>query len=97
MKIFRNLKRISIALAILAFIAPGGSGITGSFSAATGILTLTGSSSLANYQAALRSVSFANPSENPSTTTRTISRVSVTPSRKSGSRPLDENSESAYR
>jgi hypothetical protein len=36
-------------------------------------LTLTGSSTVANYQTALRSVTYANSSENPSTVTRTIS------------------------
>ncbi len=35
-------------------------GITGSFSTSTGILTLTGMASLANYQAALRSVQYQN-------------------------------------
>lgn len=47
-------------------------GITGTYSATTGVLTLTGSSSVANYQAALRSVTYSNTSENPSTATRTI-------------------------
>ena len=40
--------------------------ITGSWNAATGTLTLTGSDTLANYQAALRSVTYQNTSENPS-------------------------------
>ena len=48
-------------------------GITGSYSTATGVLTLTGSSSLANYQLALRSVKYQNTSKNPSTAIRTIS------------------------
>src|SRR5207248_1319095 len=48
-------------------------GITGSFNAATGLLTLTGSSSVANYQAALRSVTYSNSSDNPSGATRAIS------------------------
>ncbi|WP_432472983.1 VCBS domain-containing protein [Amphritea sp. HPY] len=43
----------------LVFVAPDGSGITGTFDAASGTLTLTGESSLANYQAALQSVAFA--------------------------------------
>lgn len=47
-------------------------GITGSFSAGTGILTLSGSSSVANYQAALRSVEYENTSGSPSTATRTV-------------------------
>src|SRR5260221_50915 len=50
-------------------------GITGSFNATTGVLMLTGSATVANYQAALRSVTYANASTNPSTLTRTVSVV----------------------
>src|SRR5260221_211495 len=50
-------------------------GITGSFNATTGVLILTGSATVANYQAALRSVTYANASTNPSTLTRTVSVV----------------------
>ncbi len=46
--------------------------ITGSYNAATGLLTLTGSDTLANYQAALQSVTYQDTSANPSTLTRTI-------------------------
>ncbi|MFA4929017.1 MAG: tandem-95 repeat protein, partial [Patulibacter sp.] len=46
------------------------SGITGSYDAATGILTLTGSATKAEYQAALRTVRYRNGSDDPSTTTR---------------------------
>ncbi|WP_440994704.1 beta strand repeat-containing protein, partial [Cysteiniphilum litorale] len=49
--------------------------ITGSFNASTGVLTLTGSDTLANYQAALRSVTYQNTSDNPSTLARTVSFV----------------------
>ncbi|MCK1549543.1 VCBS domain-containing protein [Bradyrhizobium sp. 177] len=48
-------------------------GIAGSFNAATGMLTLTGSSSVANYQTALDSVTYFNSSDNPSGAIRTIS------------------------
>ncbi|UPK25389.1 VCBS domain-containing protein [Bradyrhizobium sp. 195] len=48
-------------------------GIIGSYNASTGVLTLTGSSSVANYQAALRSVTYSNSGDNPSGATRTIS------------------------
>jgi VCBS repeat-containing protein len=48
-------------------------GITGSYNGATGVLTLSGESSVANYQTALRSVTYFNSSDNPSTATRTIS------------------------
>ncbi len=50
-------------------------GITGSWLAATGVLTLTGTTSIANYQAAIRSITYSNGSDNPSTATRTISFV----------------------
>src|SRR5438309_1497427 len=50
-------------------------GITGSFSAATGTLTLTGSSSVANYQIALRSVTYVNTSDNPSGAARTLTII----------------------
>ena len=49
-------------------------GITGSFASSTGVLTLTGSASVADYQAALRSVTYSDPNgTNPTTGTRTIS------------------------
>src|SRR6185295_218041 len=37
------------------------------------VLTLTGSDSLANYRQVLRSVTYANPAQNPSMTARVIS------------------------
>jgi uncharacterized repeat protein (TIGR03803 family) len=52
-------------------------GIAGSYDAATGVLTLTGSASLDNYQAALDSITFSSTSDNPSNsgadTRRTVS------------------------
>ncbi len=48
-------------------------GITGSWNATNGTLTLTGSATLAQYQAALRSITYTNTSDNPSTATRTVS------------------------
>ncbi|MEZ5598532.1 MAG: hypothetical protein R3E84_19515, partial [Pseudomonadales bacterium] len=56
---------------VLTFVDQNG--ITGTWVAGTGTLTLSGTSSVANYQAALRSITYTNTSENPSTTTRTIS------------------------
>lgn len=53
------------------------SGITGSFSNSTGILTLSGSATLAQYQAAVSSITYVNTSEAPSGLTRTY-RVIVT-------------------
>ncbi|MFA6267832.1 MAG: cadherin-like domain-containing protein [Pseudolabrys sp.] len=46
-------------------------GITGVY--ANGVLTLSGVASVADYQAALRSVTYSNTSDNPSDDTRTIS------------------------
>ena len=40
-------------------------GITGSYNNTTGVLTLTGSASVANYQAALESITFSSTSDNP--------------------------------
>lgn len=48
-------------------------GITGSYSSASGVLTLTGTSSLATYQAALRSVSYADANASEPAGTRTVS------------------------
>jgi trimeric autotransporter adhesin len=47
-------------------------GITGSYDEPTGTLTLGGSASVAEYQAALQSVAYENTSDNPSTATRTV-------------------------
>src|SRR4030095_9567206 len=46
-------------------------GITGNYNSGTGVLILTGTTTVANYQAALRTVTYANGSDNP-TTSRTI-------------------------
>lgn len=48
-------------------------GISGSWNASTGTLTLSGTATVAQYQAALRSITYSNSSENPSTTARTVS------------------------
>ena len=48
-------------------------GITGSFDAVNGTLTLTGSASVADYQTALTTIAYNNTSANPSTLTRTVS------------------------
>ncbi|MHC5831346.1 MAG: hypothetical protein ACYT04_89120, partial [Nostoc sp.] len=58
---------------ILAFTNQ--SGISGSYDNINGVLTLTGTATVAQYQTALRSVTYQNSSDNPSTTTRTISFV----------------------
>jgi hypothetical protein len=48
-------------------------GITGSYNAGTGVLTLSGSASPSNYQTALRSVTYRNTLDNPDATPRQIS------------------------
>src|SRR5207249_4734548 len=70
-----NLQGATISIAgyvagedVLTFVDQ--SGITGSWDATAGVLTLTGTASLAAYQAALRSVTYANTSDNPSTALR---------------------------
>lgn len=55
---------------LLAFTA--GSGITGSFDAASGTLSLSGATTLANYQAVLRTVVYQNLAANPSTAARSV-------------------------
>ena len=53
---------------------PGG--ITASaYNPATGVITLSGNSTLANYQTAVRAITFANTSENPDTTPRVVNVV----------------------
>ena len=47
-------------------------GISGQWNASTGVLTLSGTATVAQYQAALRSVVYAKPSDTPSTAARTV-------------------------
>ncbi len=47
-------------------------GITGNYNVSTGVLTLSGTASIANYQTAIRSITYENFSEIPSTTNRAI-------------------------
>ncbi|WP_461175385.1 DUF4347 domain-containing protein, partial [Uliginosibacterium flavum] len=58
---------------VLAFTTQNG--ITGSWNATTGMMTLTGTTTVANYQSALRSLTYANTSDNPSTSTRTLTFI----------------------
>jgi VCBS repeat-containing protein len=55
---------------VLSFVNT--STITGTFDSQTGVLTLTGTDSLVNYQTALRSVLYSNTNANPATTQRTV-------------------------
>ncbi|WP_461164541.1 tandem-95 repeat protein [Arthrobacter sp. R4-81] len=48
-------------------------GITGTWTAASGALALSGTANVADYQAALRSITYSNSSNNPSTAPRTVS------------------------
>ena len=50
-------------------------GITGSWSAATGVLTLSGTTTPANYQTAMRTITYVNSSENPATSNRNVNFV----------------------
>ena len=52
-------------------------GITGHWDASAGTLTLTGTSTVANYQTALRSIAYNNTSDTPSTLARTVSFVAT--------------------
>ena len=56
---------------VLAFTNQNG--ISGAYTAATCLMTLTGSATLANYQTAIRSVRYSNSSQNPSTLARVLS------------------------
>ncbi|MBF0133300.1 MAG: tandem-95 repeat protein [Magnetococcales bacterium] len=47
-------------------------GITGTWNAATLTMTLTGTTTLANYQTALRSITYSNTSQDPGAGTRTL-------------------------
>ncbi len=53
-------------------VLPGGIA-AGAFNAANGSITLTGTSSVANYQTALRQIQYNNSSQDPNTMTRTVS------------------------
>ena len=50
-------------------------GITASYNSETGVLTLTGSASRANYQAALRSITFSSTSHDPTNSGANLSRT----------------------
>jgi len=50
-------------------------GITGSYNTGTGVLTLTGTATLASYQAALRSITYSTTNDNPATGAGNADRV----------------------
>ena len=56
---------------VLSFVNAGS--ITGSYNAVSGVLTLTGSASKANYETALESIKYHNTNtDNPNTGNRTV-------------------------
>jgi len=73
-----NLESATVAISVNLvsdediLAAENQNGIVTSYDSATGILTLSGSASLADYQTALRSVTYENTSEHPSVATRTV-------------------------
>jgi hypothetical protein len=69
---------------VLAYVGDGP--ISGSYDSETGVLTLTGTATVAEYEAALRSVTYQNTSEDPSESPRTI-RFQVTDSSAANSKP----------
>ncbi len=56
---------------VLSFVDQNG--ITGSWNAVTGAMSLSGTATVAHYQSALRSITYQNSSDDPSTATRTVS------------------------
>ena len=56
---------------VLGFTAQNG--ITGEYDSQSGVLTLTGTATLADYETAFQSVTYENTSDDPSTATRTLS------------------------
>jgi hypothetical protein len=68
---------LGLASDTLGFTQPSGSSITSSYNSGTGVLTLSGSGTVAQYQQALRSVTFATTSGTLVSLTRTIS-IAVT-------------------
>jgi VCBS repeat-containing protein len=51
---------------------PAQPGVTASYSSVTGTLTLSGTATVAEYEAALEAVTYRNTSDNPSTAARTV-------------------------
>ncbi len=58
-------------------------GITGSWNSGTGTLTLSGTTTAANYQTALRAVKYVNSSEDPTTTSRVCTFITTDGTRSS--------------
>ncbi len=54
-----------------------GTSISASYDSSTGVLTLSGTDTVANYQQVLRTITYINTSENPTAGTRTIAFVAT--------------------
>lgn len=54
-----------------------GTSISAAYNSGTGVLTLSGTDTVANYQTVLRSITYSNTSDNPTTTNRTINVVAT--------------------
>ncbi|MBP7335501.1 beta-propeller fold lactonase family protein [Niveispirillum sp.] len=89
-----TLKRVTVTLSatpdgaaegLSAVDLPGG--ITAAYDATTRTLTLSGTASVADYQTALRLVKYANSSNEPTTTARTVT-ITVTDTDDLSSRPV---------
>ncbi|HET9346063.1 MAG TPA: S8 family serine peptidase, partial [Candidatus Limnocylindrales bacterium] len=52
-----------------------GTSVTATYTAGTGVLSLTGTDTLANYQQVIRSVTYNNTSQNPNTTDRSVTFI----------------------
>jgi hypothetical protein len=59
---------------VLSYVPIGG-GITGTWNAATGTMTLSGNAGRSVYRLALRYVNYENTSQNPHTTSRTVTLI----------------------
>ncbi len=65
----------SLSLDAAAAAAASGAGLTVSYTAATGVLSITGSASVATYQTILQGVQYANTSDTPTTSNRSVTVV----------------------
>ncbi len=65
----------SLSLNAAAATAASGAGLTVGYTAATGVLSITGSASVATYQAILQGIQYNNTSDAPTTTNRSVTVV----------------------
>jgi hypothetical protein len=72
---------------VLAYSPQGG--ISGSFNSGTGAIVLTGDATDAAYEAAMRTITYVNTSDNPSSATRTVTFLVTDVNTESGSNTRD--------